>query len=63
MNICTFTGITGAVVIQDRKTVVTSELREITVYDSNTETKYPKVFQNEITIQVKQMSKGKIRFS
>lgn len=38
-----FTGISAGVVIQDSKTVVTSELREVTVYDSNTKTKYPKV--------------------
>lgn len=42
IQVC-FTGISAGVVIQDSKTVVTSELREVTVYDSNTKTKYPKV--------------------
>lgn len=41
-HVC-FTGISAGVVIQDSKTVVTSELREVTVYDSNAKTKYPKV--------------------
>lgn len=31
------------VVIQDNRTVVTSTLKEVTVSDPNTETKYPKV--------------------
>lgn len=31
------------VVIQDNKTVVTSTLKEVTVSDPHTETKYPKV--------------------
>uniref|UniRef100_K1PWM0 Vacuolar protein sorting-associated protein 13C n=1 Tax=Magallana gigas TaxID=29159 RepID=K1PWM0_MAGGI len=38
-------GISAGVVIQDSKTVVTSELREVTVYDSNTKTKYPKIVE------------------
>lgn len=51
IQVC-FTGISAGVVIQDSKTVVTSELREVTVYDSNTKTKYPKVsrhYQGSVT--------------
>lgn len=37
------TGISVAVVLHDNKTIVTSELKEVAVYDYNVITMYPKV--------------------
>lgn len=44
------TGILADVVIQESQIVVTSELREVIVYDSNANTKYKKVRVTLVTL-------------